>query len=265
MDAPNHVTVEAGLSIGPARAGATRAASNSTPWSVIKLAQGNGPAARAALGELIARYEATVLSTIRRCPYPPNCTPLDLKQEFFRGVIERDDVRKLNREKGSFRGWLCKAVRNFVRNRWRQYGAVSAGHGVTGPLLENGISSELDADRLYEKAFAENTLAHVLERHRSEHAPGVFEVLVRFLPGPDVDLENTASGAKALRMTKNAFGVAVYRARKRHRELLYEAVAEILDLNPSDPAARPEIEREMRLLYRALSECPDPTLRGGAR
>lgn len=222
------------------------------------MAQGDGPSARAALGHLIARYEATVLSTIHRHKHPRIWSASDLKQEFFRRIIERDDVRKLNEANGSFRGWLYRAVRNFLKNRWREYAAATPGYRVTAPLLDYETLTECHAERLYEKAFAENTLAHVLARHRSEHEPRVFEVIKRFLPGPDIDLDDAAEAAAALDMTRNAFAVAICRARKRHRKLLYEAVAEILDLNPSDPAARPEIEREMCLLYRALSECPEP-------
>lgn len=61
-------------------------ASHKTQWSLIVRAQGEGPQARAALGQLLQRYERTILSTIRYFRHPPDQTAEEVKQESARAV-----------------------------------------------------------------------------------------------------------------------------------------------------------------------------------
>lgn len=236
-----------------------RAASvgRSSTWSVVLRAQGGGPRARAALGELIGRYERTVTAMVRAFWHPWNITPEELKQEFFRSVIERGDIEKLDRTRGeSFRGWLSVAVKHFLLNEKQKWLAQKRGNRVTAPLpfqVLHGVTPEL----LFDRQFAEDTVLHALARHREETKDKArFDLWARVLPGPQLDIPDLAELAAAFRKTPNGLAVEICRLRKRHKRILREIVADTLDLDANDPAADRTLELELSLLYRALCAVP---------
>lgn len=228
-----------------------------TEWSLIVRCQGGGPEARIALGELIKRYERSVLTVIRHRPGPPDQTAEDLKQDFFARVLRRNDIARLDPAKGHFRAWLQVAVTRFLFNEWDRWHAASNGHLVTDPLVSD-ISGADSPEHAYLVAFCRDTLAHVVARLR-EKAPDKdrFDALKRFLPGPDEDLDKLAPIADSLDMTRTALAAAICHLRERFKALARSAVAETLDLDPSDPTAQDEIDREMALFYRTLCEKPE--------
>src|SRR5947207_4795747 len=93
----------------------------SSGWSVIVQAQGSGTEARAAMGTLISRHQKAVLTLIRHRGFPPDQTAEDLKQAFFARMLERNDVARLDRERGHFRAWLKTAVLHLVFNEWERW------------------------------------------------------------------------------------------------------------------------------------------------
>jgi hypothetical protein len=216
-----------------------------------------------ALGELIGRYQASVVALIRHRKHPPHLTPEELKQEFFVGMLKRDDVLKLSEEKGHFRGWLKTAVWRFLSNEWGKW--YSGGNDVTGSLSDAGNSDAGHGDtpeHLYLMAFAQDTLNHALALLRAETLAKPswderkFDALKVFLPGPEIDLERQAAVAESLGMAVNALRVAIWHLRERLKEILREAVAETLDIDPSDPDSGPESQRETALIYRYLYDKP---------
>ena len=228
-----------------------------TRWSLIVLAQGAGPEARAALGELIRRYESSVIALIRSRPHPPDLTPEELKQEFFARVLESDDIARLHPDRGHFRGWLRTAVCHFVLNDWDRWHSIKRGCAVTDSIAVDRAGGETP-EHLYLSAFSWDTLLHALARLREESADKArFDALRRFLPGPQVDVEALAPIARSLGMTRTALAAATCRLRERLTDLLRDAVAETLDLDPSQPGAQEEIDREMALIYRALCDKPE--------
>jgi len=234
-----------------------KAVEPATHWSVILRAQGSGPQARAALGELIGRYERTVLAQIRR-KHPPDQTPEDLKQEFFTRVLARNDVARLDRARGPFRGWLHTAVTRFLLNAWDRWHSETAGNKVTEPLVAESADPE-NPEHLYLAAFSWDTLLCALGRLREkERDKQRFDALSRFLPGPQVDIVALAPVAASLGMTRTALAAAICHLRVRLRDVLSLTVAETLDLDPSASGAAEEIARETALVYRVLREMPPP-------
>lgn len=226
-------------------------------------AQASGPESRAARGEFIGRYQASVVALIRRHRHPPNQTPEELKQEFFAGMLNRDDISKLSEEKGHFRGWLKTAVWRFVRGEWSKW--YSGRNDVTGSLSVAGHGDAGHGDtpeHQYLMAFAHDTLNHALALLRAETLAQPswderkFDALKVFLPGREIDLERHAVVAESLGMARNTLTVAVFRLRERLAEILPETVAETLDIDPTDPASKAEIERETALIYRFLYDEP---------
>lgn len=227
-----------------------------TEWSLIVRCQGVGPQARVALGELIKRYERSVLTVIRHRPGPPDQTPEDLKQDFFARVLRRNDIARLDPAKGHFRAWLQVAVTRFLFNEWDRWHADKNVHRMTDPLVSD-ISGADSPEHAYLVAFHWDTLGHVVTTLREQtHDKARFDSLKRFLPGPDEDLDKLGPIADALEMNTTALGAAICRLRERFQSLARSAVAETLDLDPSDPTAQKELDREMALFYRTLSEKP---------
>lgn len=219
-------------------------ATNTTRWSLIVRAQGSGADVRVALGELIGHYEKFVVFLIRRHGHPPDTTAEELKQEFLEGVLRRNDIAKLDRERGSFRAWLSLAVRRFLLNEWDKWHAARAGR--RGTSLVNVELSELSVwtDDVCTREFASQVVAHALSLQRNESRDVArFDALARFLPGPQMDIVELASLGAQLGMTANALARAICLMRARFRELLREAIRELIDW-PSDPEPHDSATRQ---------------------
>lgn len=207
-------------------------AANATRWSLILRAQGQGADTRTALGELIGHYESFVLWLIRNHRHPPDKTAEELKQDFLEGVVRRNDIAKLDRERGSFRAWLGKAVRRFLSNEWRNWYAAGAGRRgtVQGEVQPEDLAAP--AEDLCLREFASNVVTHALALQRAESRdPRRFDALARFLPGPQMEPVELASLGASLGMTPNALAKAICLMRARFRELLREAIRDLLDLD----------------------------------
>jgi len=225
-----------------------------TCWSVIVRAQGSGPEARAALDTLIRRYEKTVELIIRSYWTPWNLSTEELKQEFFLRFLRSEDVLKLDKERGRFRNWLHVAVKRFMWNTRASWFAERHGNTVTSPADFHVAQSETP-ERILMRQFAEETLVRAIERHRAA-APNKekFDRLLRFLPGPAVDLDALAPIAEQLGTTSNALAVRINELRARHKRILREHVADTLDVDPNDPDGARCIDIEMKELLALLRE-----------
>jgi DNA-directed RNA polymerase specialized sigma24 family protein len=230
---------------------------SSTQWTLIVRAQGHGPEGRAALGQLIGRYERSIVSMIRCLRPPPNQTPEEIKQEFLTRVLERDDFAALDSSKGSFRCWLKQAVRRHLFNAWDARNAQKNPERHTDhPDGFDATCGESESpEQIMNRKFAADTLSYVVQRLAvTAPDPARFEVLKRYLPGPELSLDALAPIARQLHMTVTALRKAIYDLRERFKILLTEAVADTLDIDPTDPAGKSAVERELALLYRSLCE-----------
>lgn len=212
----------------------TRSQGPSTRWSLILRAQGAGPDRRVALGELLSFYEGFVLSLLRRYRHPPDLTPDELKQEFFTSMLDNDDVDKLERERGSFRGWLNVAVRRFVANEWSKWHAAKSGRRITvltTPDVVDGLdlgSEEIDDACMRE--YARNLIVYALELQRREARDRTrFDLLARFVPGPQLEIVEYGPFARTLGTTANALARRICEMRGRYGELVRLAIRDLND------------------------------------
>lgn len=212
--------------------GKVTTAASSTRWSLIVRAQSQGEGTRAALGELLGHYEKFVVWLIRHHGHPPDSNAEELKQDFLEGILRRNDIAKLDRARGSFRGWLGLAVRRFLLNEWDKWRAASAGRKGTVPIGLETIDGEALPDNESEREFACHVVLHALSLQRRE-ARDVkrFDALARFLPGPQMDLVELGPLASSLGSTPNALAKSICLMRSRFRELLRDAVRDLLDLS----------------------------------
>lgn len=207
-----------------------QAGTNTTRWSLIVRAQGSGAETRAALGELIGQYERFVLWLIRQHGHPPDLSAEELKQEFMEGVLRRNDIAKLDRARGSFRGWLSLAVKRFLSNEWDKWRAASAGRKDTTPTALELAEPSVPADDACTREFAGHVVLRALALQRSEaRDPQRFDALVRFLPGPQLDIAPLAPLARSLGLTQTALAKAICLLRARYRELLRESIRDLLE------------------------------------
>jgi hypothetical protein len=230
-----------------------------TRWTLIVRAQGSGRDARNALGELIRRYEKFILWLIRYYRHPPDTTEEDLKQEYLRRVLERNDIAELDRARGSFRGWLRCSVRNFLSNEWDAWKVKKAGRDKTVPATFDASGTLDPEEALCTRRFAEQMLSQALSTLRAEQRDKEqFDRLIRFLPGPQLDLVAHEPYARSIGMSRVGLAQQVARMRARFAVILRAAVRETLadDTEPDDtsggtPAA---VEEEMRALRRVLDD-----------
>ena len=241
--------------------------SSKTQWSLIVRAQSDGPQARAALGQLLQRYERSILSTIRYFGHPPDQTPEDIKQEFLTRIIESQAIADLDRGKGTIPSWLRRAVRNYLCNVWRAWHAdKNPARRTDYPEAFEATSGE-SSEQILDRKFAADTIDYVIEQLRlSAPNPARFEAFRDFLPNftRTFDLvalapakaspDRVAPVAASLGMTRTAVSVALHRLRDDFRRCLTAAVADTLDIDLADPKGKAEVERELRLLFRALCD-----------
>lgn len=223
---------------------------HATRWTLIVRAQGTGAETRAALGELISHYEKLVVWLIRHHGHPPDVSAEELKQEFLEGVLRRNDIAKLDRERGSFRGWLSLSVQRFLLNEWAKWRAARAGRKDSAPLVAEAVDVAVPADDAFTREFAKIVVCRTLQRLRSQvRNERRFEAVVRFLPGPQMDLTALAPVARELSMTQTALAKQICLLRDRFRQLLRESIGDLLDVD-SAAAAGPAIDDELRDLRR---------------
>ena len=91
----------------------------------------------------------------------------DLTQQFFAMLLARRDLEKLSPERGSFRGFLKTALRNFVVSAARADASRS-----TVPLPEDLRAPE----QAFDREWVRSVLAEAVAALRRESAPAPFEI-----------------------------------------------------------------------------------------
>jgi DNA-directed RNA polymerase specialized sigma24 family protein len=232
------------------------APNRSSRWSIVRRAQGAGPEARKALHELVLRYRAFILRMIRYFRHPPDLTAEDASHGFVLWLME-GGLAEFNPGRGRFQPWLTERIRRFLQNEWRKWKTR-----MRTEASDFELSADDDPERFCEAVFAWEMLLVVLERLRQEAPdPKRFDVLVRFLPGPQMDLVPYAAAARELGITPTHVGKLVCELRAEFKRGLHDDAADLLDPDP-DPSSPPgypnraAIQRELRHLCDRLCETP---------
>ncbi len=227
-----------------------------THWSVVLEAQGQSPAAQAALEKLCRTYWQPVHSFVRRQGFGIE-EAKDLTQGFFALLLERRDLDAVRREKGRLRSYLLTALKHFLASEQRRAMAIKRGKGQRLVPLEELSAKEriemepadhLSADRLYERRWASTLMEQVLRRLKDEYrAAGnaaLFDWLKRLLTD-EPGAPSRAEIAARLGMTENAVWQALHRFRHRYQVLLREEISHTV-------AIASDIEDELRHLIFVL-------------
>jgi RNA polymerase sigma-70 factor (ECF subfamily) len=225
-----------------------------THWSLITKA--GTPASsqgRAALEELCATYWYPLYAFIRRKGNTPD-RALDLTQDFFTKLLEKDILTLVEERKGRFRAFLQATCKNFLIDGWRQKREASASAISIDARTAEGRyviepADNMTPERLFDRAWAFSLLDRVLNLLAAEYAepPDRAELFgeLKIVLTEGKGAVRAADVAERLGMSEGAVHSASHRLRKRYREILQKQIVATLE----DPA---ELDDEIRSLFNAL-------------
>jgi|ERR1022692_206671 RNA polymerase sigma-70 factor (ECF subfamily) len=229
-----------------------------THWSVV-LAAGHSsvPGAQEALETLCRTYWYPLYVYVRRQGNSPEDAQ-DVTQDFFSRLLEKNYLAKADPERGKFRTFLLRSLKNFLVNEWKRAGRLKRGGGVEFISIDTNAAEdrfaaeapeEANPDAAYETRWAVTLVEKVLSTLRQEFNAAdkarLFEELKGIIWG-DKCLASYAEIAGQLNLSEGSVKVAVHRLRQRFCELLRAEVAHTV-VRPED------IDAELRHLISVLS------------
>jgi RNA polymerase sigma factor (sigma-70 family) len=229
-----------------------------THWSLV-LAAGDSAALEheQALSRLCQAYWFPLYAYLRRQAHDPHQTE-DYIQGFFAHLLEKRALCRANRNRGRFRSFLLSSLKNFLRDEWDRTHSQKRG-GDKKIVSLDAMTAEaryalepadrLSPNKLFERSWALTVLQHALDQLKKESATAgktwLFDHLKNNLTGK-ADAVSYRSAAAKLDMTEDAVKSAVYRLRRRYRELVREEIAQTV-------ATDRQLEEEINELFAALA------------
>jgi RNA polymerase sigma factor (sigma-70 family) len=230
-----------------------------TCWGrILEAGDPAAPESRSALESLCRDYWYPLYAFVRRKGHDHE-TAQDLVQGLFASLLDRDDLRGLEPERGRFRSFLMACcTHHLARYHQREHAAKRGGGRVAIPIdalaAESRFGGEpghdLTAERLFERRWALTLLDRVLagldaELTRSDKRT-LYERLRPALVGGE-EASPYQAIADELGLTLGAVKMAAHRLRARYRERLREEISRTV----ADPS---EIDTEIRDLLAALAD-----------
>ena len=189
--------------------------------------------ADAALASLCSTYWPAVYAYLRRRGHRRE-EARDLTQGFFTKLLESDWVDRADAERGSFRSFLVTALRRYVAGEYERENTLKRGGGVERISLGEG-SERLEPattstpESAFDRAWIRTVLASVLQRLEAEYESvgrgARFRAIEPYLI-PGENAPPFESMAQELDLAESSCRVAVFRARRRYRDLLRGEIAQ---------------------------------------
>ncbi len=231
---------------------------DTTQWSLVLAAQDKAsPHAEEALANLCRAYWFPLYAFVRRQGSSAD-EAQDLTQGFFARFLEKNYLKDVRPEKGRFRSFLLASCKHYIANERDHARAAKrgGGHALLSIDVETAEgrygrepSHNLTPEKIFERQWALTVLARVLSRLRAEFVldkrEKVFESLKGFLTG-ETESARYRDIAADLGASEGAVKVAVYRLRRRYRDLIRAEIAATVD-------GAEAIGDEVRYLMSALS------------
>jgi RNA polymerase sigma factor (sigma-70 family) len=229
-----------------------------THWSLV-LAAGSPKSTRyhEALETLCRTYWFPLYAYLRRQGYDSHQAE-DHVQAFLAGLLEKQGLRLVDPQLGRFRSYLLGALKHFLADERDRERTQKRGGGksfLSFDFASGETQYELDPvdklspEKLFEKSWALTVLQRTMQRLEDESANmqgnEVFQDLVTYL-APAGDTVPYRDMGTRLNMTEGAVKAAVYRLRKRYREMLQNEISETV-------SSEEQIQEELRDLFTALS------------
>ncbi len=225
-------------------AGGARLSEMSTEWAIVlEASSDSAECAQLALETLLKRYIGAVRLYLKGAVRDVDAAA-DLEQEFAVRFLG-GDFRRADPDKGRFRDYLKRALRNLVNDHYRRRRRDPISSDA---IQESAAPSDGDAD--FEGKFLESWRNHLLDRsweslHEEELATGKpFHTVLRArVDHPrlhSAELAELVAGSIGRRLSAHAYRQALLRARKRYVGFLTREVAASLDKPTFD-----QIEEEL--------------------
>ncbi|MBI2899153.1 MAG: sigma-70 family RNA polymerase sigma factor [Planctomycetes bacterium] len=146
-----------------------------TSWAtILRAGKADDPGSREHLEKLIRRYWKPVFAYIRALRASGVEQAKDLTQAYFTHLLEKEALSGLRPERGSFRGFLRRSIRNFVVDAGRRERARRPREGAwLFPLeeardLESCGAASDDAEVQFERAWNRAVLRSAVEDLRAQ-------------------------------------------------------------------------------------------------
>ena len=212
--------------------------------------------AHRALSEIFRIYWKPIYAFVRRSGKSPHDAE-DITQGVFEHFLATEIFSQADREKGRLRSFLLGAVKHYLLQDYRKSSAKKRGGHVTTVSIdfcdaESELADELSQsetpERVFERRWAHTVLETVLSDLRAEQEKrGKLEQFERLSVYLSIKEEHTpyAELSRETGMQEPAIRIAVYRIRKRYRELLYKHVAATVE-------SQEQVDDEIAYLLEAL-------------
>jgi RNA polymerase sigma factor (sigma-70 family) len=204
-----------------------------THWSLVLRARDQS---EAAMARLFDQYREPLLVWLRMqgCSQPD---AEDLLHGFLEGMLRRQAFRDVASEKGRFRTFLIKCLKNHVRDELDKKMAAKRGGGQAIASLDQtdgqgtainqpasvDATPDLEYDRAWAKSVLDNSFRKLEEECARQRQPALYAALE-----PVIFCDDTASPYReigaGLGMSEAAVKMAASRVRARLRELVREEV-----------------------------------------
>jgi RNA polymerase sigma-70 factor (ECF subfamily) len=231
-----------------------------TRWSLVVRAAGSGSEARRALGLLCEQYWPPLYRFLRRTGAQKEDAE-DLLQGFLLDFIQRNDFKRADKERGRFRSYLLRSLKNFTsKERVRAKAKKRGGDIVHVPFIMDTEGEEVryaaepqghpDPERVFHRdwAFAilDRSLARVKKSFASRQRSERFEAYMGFALGGIQD-RKYEDAARRLGISVSLVKKGVGQLRKELERELRREISDTVD----DPAM---VDEELRFLLNALRE-----------
>jgi RNA polymerase sigma-70 factor (ECF subfamily) len=228
-----------------------------THWTTV-LAAGDSksPEQIAALNKLCSAYRPAILAYIRSLGYRQEEAE-DLTQNFFQHLLTKKALAALNHNKGRFRAFLRKALKNFLANEWDKKMTEKRGGNVKFIPIQPQTSSShgpvepangLTPDKIWDRNWAMTVIKNAWERLERDYArrneSKLFEILRDYV-AESQELPAYAVAAAEVGKSENAFKMAVKRVRDRFGEMVRAEIAKTVD-------SAEAVEEEIRYLFEVV-------------
>ena len=209
------------------------------------------------MARLCAAYWPPLYAFLRR----DGCTSEeaeDLVQGFFEQFIAGDYLRDVSRDKGRFRSFLLGCLKHYAANVRRKLRTQRCGGSRPHlPLLDPEALGRCEAalacsppdDSVFDRVWAETIMHKSVARVRQEYSAAgketIFDKLSRWLAA-EAKVGDYARESAAVGLTEGAMAAAVFRLRRRFRQLVREEVGNTVQ-SPED------VDGEMQHLLTTLT------------
>ena len=230
----------------------------STRWSLVLRAGDldDSEASQRALEHLCQAYWYPLYAYVRRSGHSLEDAQ-DLTQGFFAHLLEKAALSQVVPDRGRFRSFLLRSMKNYITSEWRREHAQKRG-GATEVLSLNAddaerryqvepTSGELSAEVLYDRRWARALLEQVFKQLREEYREAGKEDRFEALREHLLDRGQVDYTAQAAKLNLSVSGVRtqVHRMRSRFLELMRSEIAETV----AEPS---EVNDELRYLLQVL-------------